>query len=188
MKEDRYTIYKHISPSGKAYVGMTKLPPEKRWHHGQGYKNNNHFSHAINKYGWDNFKHQILSTNLTLDEACCAEKFLIEYWDLTNQDKGYNIESGGKSGYTVSQETKDKTSRALKGRPLKEATKKKMSVAHDKTKRKVVCIDKKTKNIRRIYDAIREAARETGVDRPSIRACCNGTRKSAGGYIWRYAE
>lgn len=32
---------------------------------------------------------------------------------------------------------------------------------------------------------MRQAERETGIDATSISACCNGKRKSAGGYKWR---
>ena len=30
-----YTVYKHISPSGKIYVGITKQKPEYRWNNGK---------------------------------------------------------------------------------------------------------------------------------------------------------
>lgn len=33
-----YTVYKHTSPSGKVYIGITKKKPEYRWNHGRGYK------------------------------------------------------------------------------------------------------------------------------------------------------
>ena len=35
------------------------------------------------------------------------------------------------------------------------------------------------------YESISEASRQTGVARPHISRCCNGGRRSAGGYIWR---
>ena len=49
-----YTVYKHITPSGKVYIGITSIKPDKRWNRGKGYKDNIYFSNAINKYGWDN--------------------------------------------------------------------------------------------------------------------------------------
>ena len=33
-----YTVYKHISPSGKVYIGITKRKPEYRWNKGKGYR------------------------------------------------------------------------------------------------------------------------------------------------------
>ena len=36
-----YYVYKHTSPSGKVYIGITsKHPPERRWANGNGYKKN----------------------------------------------------------------------------------------------------------------------------------------------------
>lgn len=37
------------------------------------------------------------------------------------------------------------------------------------------------------YQSIKEAERETGIHNSTISRCCRGERKSAGGYIWRYA-
>ena len=54
-----YVVYKHTTPSGKVYIGITGLKPERRWRNGNGYKDNEHFYRAILKYGWDNIKHEI---------------------------------------------------------------------------------------------------------------------------------
>lgn len=35
-----YTVYKHTTPSGKVYIGITKQKPWQRWNNGNGYKNN----------------------------------------------------------------------------------------------------------------------------------------------------
>lgn len=35
-----YTVYKHISPSNKVYIGITSRKPELRWRKGNGYYNN----------------------------------------------------------------------------------------------------------------------------------------------------
>ena len=64
-ESDSFTVYMHISPSHKYYVGITKLRPQERWgSQGQMYKKQG-FWHAIQKYGWDNFKHVIIAENLT---------------------------------------------------------------------------------------------------------------------------
>ena len=39
----------------------------------------------------------------------------------------------------------------------------------------------------RKYESAREAARVLGIARHSITSCCTGKRKSAGGFVWRYA-
>lgn len=38
------------------------------------------------------------------------------------------------------------------------------------------------------FRSINEAARITGVSQQSISMCCNGKLKSAGGYLWKFAE
>ena len=58
-----YTVYKHTSPSGKVYIGITSIDPAKRWK--QGYSHNKHFSMAIKKYGWENIKSEIIASGLT---------------------------------------------------------------------------------------------------------------------------
>lgn len=34
---NNYCVYKHTSPSGKVYVGITELKPKYRWNNGKGY-------------------------------------------------------------------------------------------------------------------------------------------------------
>lgn len=36
------------------------------------------------------------------------------------------------------------------------------------------------------YPSINEAQRQTGIVRHNIRKCCNGKRKSAGGFVWKW--
>lgn len=115
-----YCVYKHTSPNGKSYIGITsKKPPEARWSNGNGYKRNHpYFWKAICKYGWDNFKHEILFDGLTRQQACEKEKEMIAMYDTTNPDKGYNMTAGGdgKIGYVMSEETKHKISESRIGK------------------------------------------------------------------------
>lgn len=90
-----YVVYKHTTPSGKVYIGITGKKPEKRWQSGSGYKQNKHFYRAIMKYGWDNIKHEIVEDGLTKEQACDLEIKLIAEYDSTNPDKGYNHSTGG---------------------------------------------------------------------------------------------
>lgn len=70
---DKWLVYEHVSPSGKVYVGITKPNPKDRWKNGTGYlRKDNHqplIANAIKKYGWDNFTHCIIASNLTLEKA-----------------------------------------------------------------------------------------------------------------------
>ena len=60
----RWILYRHTSPSGKVYIGITSKSVNKRWNGGRGYKTCIYFYNAILKYGWDNIKHEILFTDL----------------------------------------------------------------------------------------------------------------------------
>ena len=60
-EDNKWTVYIHISPSNKYYVGITSQKPKDRWHGGSGYKKNDHFYRVIKKYGWDNFQHVIIA-------------------------------------------------------------------------------------------------------------------------------
>lgn len=131
---NNYCVYCHISPSHKRYVGISNNP-KKRWNNGKGYKKNYLFARAIEKYGWDNFQHIILYSNLTIEEAKCKEIQLISLWKLTNPQYGYNLRDGGDGsfsehsrklmslsrmgnqntkGYHPSEATKEKISQSLK--------------------------------------------------------------------------
>lgn len=89
-----WCIYKHTSPSNKSYIGMTYRDPKARWQNGAGYSIETKFGKAIQKYGWDNFTHEIIEVNIqTLDEAKEREIYWIDYFD--SYKNGYNSTIGG---------------------------------------------------------------------------------------------
>lgn len=51
---------------------------------------------------------------------------------------------------------------------------------------RIVCRDKKTKDIVGTYETIMAAQNATGVDNSNIGKCLRGKAKSAGGYLWEY--
>ena len=153
----KYTVYQHIAPNGKIYVGITRKKPEYRWNNGKGYMPNKHFYNAIKMFGWNNFKHEIVATNLSKKDACQMEQELIEKYDSTNPEKGYNKSIGGECGtlgvkyppeviarvrksktYTSSwakgkkftEEHKNKIRNAMIGKKATEETRKKLSESH----------------------------------------------------------
>ena len=131
-----YTVYQHKNKiNGKVYIGITMQEPERRWGiNGINYKSSPHFYAAIQKYGWDNFEHIILFTNLTKEEACKKEQELIKKFNSINREFGYNSTSGGEV-FIMNEETKQKISQAMKGNknglghPCSEEKKKKISEA-----------------------------------------------------------
>lgn len=100
-----YSVYKHTSPNGKCYIGLTKQDPKKRWQNGLGYRTQELFYRAICKYGWNNFKHEIVATGLTLEQAEDLEKKLISEYKSYDKHFGYNVEHGGNAKKEVSPET-----------------------------------------------------------------------------------
>ena len=121
-----YTVYVHISPSGKRYYGLTCRQVKKRWLNGMGYIKNEHFYRAIQKYGRDAFKHEIVAEGLTREEACALEESLIAEHHTQDYRFGYNISAGGEAN-RLAQSSKDKISEANKGKVRTEEMKRKMS-------------------------------------------------------------
>lgn len=92
---NEWSVYKHTTPSGKVYIGITHQKPESRWLYGYGYKYNQHFWRAIVKYGWDNIEHEIIATRKTQAEAEALERELIFKYKSYDREYGYNRDLGG---------------------------------------------------------------------------------------------
>ena len=118
-------VYRHwiINDKGieKSYIGQTIQKIERRWrNNGSGYlKWETKFSNAIKKYGWNDFKHDIL---LTIE--CKTEEellFWLDQWEMYYIEKydsfynGYNSTLGGGNS-PISEEQKQKISDTLKKR------------------------------------------------------------------------
>lgn len=113
--DKKFTVYAHVSPNGKAYVGMTSQPLKTRWgKKGGGYRHQ-YFYEAIKAIGWDNFQHIVIAEGLSIEEAALKEK---EYIKKYNSYKdGFNCSLGGENiiPYHHSKKTKDKISKNRKG-------------------------------------------------------------------------
>lgn len=123
-----YTVYKHTSPSGKSYIGITNRDPEKRWGtDGIYYKGSKLFYNAICKYGWNNIKHEILFTGLSESEAKQKEIELISHYKAFNIS--YNLTNGGDGslGLFPNEETRRKIGEKSKERKPSLETKQKIS-------------------------------------------------------------
>lgn len=96
-KEDCWKVYIHTAPNGKRYVGITSQEKlyRRTGSNGDGYKTQQLFWRAIQKYGWNNFTHEIVADNLTECDALKMEIELIEHYKTTNPNYGYNISVGG---------------------------------------------------------------------------------------------
>lgn len=134
-EKNNFCVYVHTNKiNGKKYVGVTGQDPEKRWNNGKGYtKRQPHMYNAIQKWGWDNFEHQILISDISVEDASFIEQALIAEWNLQDPQYGYNAQSGGLTHATLSDEIKEKISKAHKGRKFTEEQKKKLSEARKNT-------------------------------------------------------
>lgn len=111
-----YCVYKHTTPTGKVYVGITSKNPEQRWLNGRGYCKNNHFWNAIQKYGWNNIAHEILAEGLSREEAGRLEQMYIALFESSDQSKGYNLTTGGEKGARHTIESRKKLSASKMGK------------------------------------------------------------------------
>ena len=125
----RFCVYVHTNKiNGKKYVGVTSQKPEKRWDGGKGYTERQpHMYNAIQKYGWENFDHEVLFNDLSAEEAGDIEQRLIEEWMLQDPAYGYNIQGGGLVNSSLPIEVRKKISDAHKGRPKSEEHRKHLS-------------------------------------------------------------
>lgn len=100
LRTDNYTVYVHTNKeNGMRYVGITRQDVSVRWQAGgNGYRKQEHFWRAIQKYGWDNFEHEIVASGLSKNDACALEQELITKYDSCDNTKGYNKSSGGEAG------------------------------------------------------------------------------------------
>lgn len=119
-------IYVITTPSGKSYVGQTKNDVNQRF---KKHRTNNGgciaIQNAILKYGWDMCEKVWFECDDTELNA-----YEIKYINLldTMYPNGYNLKEGGVHG-VLSLSSRMKISASLKGRPLTEETKRKMSLS-----------------------------------------------------------
>lgn len=193
-KKNNWCVYMHENRiNGKRYIGITSQKPTNRWGNGHGYKRCPFFYASILKYGWDTFRHEILYTNLTQDDAEKLEIELIAKYETQNPDKGYNLSSGGRvnSGFRRSEEFKKKLSMSKIGHDVSEEQRrnhsKKMKNRFTGSKnpfaKAVICVETGQR-----FDTLTEASEWAKVNISNISACCRGRIKSIGGYRWKYAE
>ena len=212
MQSGIYGIHNVVND--KWYVGQSQDIP-RRWRqekaglrngaiHRKG--NNQHISSDWLSYGENSFEWVILEH--------CSTDVLNEremYWISVKNSyrNGYNQTLGG-DGHRghhriVSQHTKEKISKSLKGKfkgekhPMygrhhttescdknREAHKGVKSSLYGKpafNRRQIICIETNT-----CYDCIKDASAIFNINKSNISQVCQGKRKTAGGYHWAYVD
>ena len=174
-----YIVYKHTSPSSKVYIGITKFDPKYRWlNNGRGYKTQTTFFNAIIKYGWINFKHEILYKNLSEEQALDKEEELIQQYKSYDRRYGYNISLRGPKYGTFIKERIIK-SRRLPVAPL------------PKWNNRGIIVHKKDANgtIIRTYRSIHELAVDLNTPVETLRTRLNKYKTLIyNDYIYEYAK
>lgn len=111
-----YEIFNMVN--GKSYVGQSTNITQRLSKHKSELRHNKHqnlhLQNAWNKYGEYNFIFNVIEY-CDIDELDDIEKYYINIWNLTNNQYGYNIETGGHFNKKLSQGTKQKIRDAKKG-------------------------------------------------------------------------
>ena len=186
-----YLVYIHTNKTnGKKYVGITNQKAYLRWNHGRGYRPETYFRRAIEKYGWDNFEHEIVFEGLTELEAKAKEMELIAFHRTFigfDDCHGYNMTLGGEGtiGVIRSEEYRQKQRIAQSGKKLAEDTKQRISENSARRQGAVLQFDKNGEFIRE-WDCMTAAMKALHTNH--IPDVCRGRRKTAGGFIWKLKE
>lgn len=148
MRND-YVVYIHKNIlNGKVYVGQACNLSERWRNNGKNYFNSIKFYNAIKKYGWDNFTHEVVYSNLNKQAADKLEKELIHKYNSI--EEGYNLKEGGsrgelstkslakmseslKRGYSEFPERREKIRNKALGRKMPKDTRCKISLNHSKS-------------------------------------------------------
>jgi len=203
-KDKRFIVYMHENIiNGKKYIGITSKKPEDRWgKDGNGYSLQKRFFNAIKKYGWDNFKHEILFEDLELSEALRKEFEISKENKTTLNEYGYNNAVGHGGNFNMSEETKEIHRQNAKGEKnpmygkkhsketiikLKEINTKNAMYGKDNPASRAV----KGINIKDNSEILFESANQAAIyinafNNGHIIECCRGKRKSCKGYRWQY--
>lgn len=204
--EKPYLVYKHTSPSGKVYIGITCETLAQRCKRGKGYRSNQAFWIAIQKYGWDNIKHEILFTGLSKDEAERREVELIAHYRSNEKAYGYNIASGGgvSRDFHLSKEAKEKIGAANRGekngmygkrfKHTERAREKFMSYVKTRDyscgnnpKAKKVCQYTEDGELVKVWDCVKNASVFLGISYSYLIKIMR-TKKLYKGFLWSYKE
>ena len=217
--EAHYRVYKLTSPENKVYIGYTGQTLKRRMKNGYHRLEKTYvppIAKAINKFGPDSFRVEILCDHLTLEGAWKLENWFIRYYDSMNPEKGYNRVSGGSAlGRSLSDEFRQDISKTLLKRyeddpslSLKNQISKKKIHENRPELREAVRQTMKRKAEEGLLDGFVHASGkprpvicvETGVLYRSqknaeqltglgnIHKACHGHTHTCGGMHWRYVD
>lgn len=203
--------------NNKLYIGQTteKGGFGRRYRYNLAKNTHNkHLKSSIQKYGIENFEiDEEFDIAYSKEELDKLEDLYIKIFNTTNQDYGYNLKYGGSSGKCSeqlkeqmsetfsgennpmygkhhSEESREQMSQNRKGKLVgednpfyhKQHSKEVMDTIKYKNGKAVYCVE-----LNVIKCSSEEMGRHLGLFGTSIRRCCRGTQKTAGGYHFRWA-
>lgn len=204
-----YIVYKITNTvNNKLYFGVTQQSLIKRWqqHKCNSNKKNYHLYNAIKKYGFNNFKIEIVYKAKNKKDMFSKEKELISMYKTNLREYGYNNSLGGEAsrfGCKMTDEQKKKISEYQKNRirkPMSEETKIKISnkaKGRDMSKAVLASANKRRGkpsnncvkvilNNLTIFDSMTIASKYTGVSVTSIHNNIKGLSKKTKIGKWEY--
>ena len=193
----RGVIYKYTSPSGKVYIGQTLNEYMRKFM----WKNINHpyagpyINRARAKYGYSNFKYDVLISLESDDEAFLRkeidrlEKYYIKLYDSTNPSKGYNITIGGlgHAGYknaVISPQCREACIKSLIGKKQSKEQILKRYLSDPRHKR-IDCFNLNEDFIKTFF-SLKEASNELNIPYQAIQRVLKGTRYKTRNLIFKY--
>lgn len=184
-KKGIYKIFNMLD--NKFYIGSSKICIYKRYkRHLWDLRNNNHHSkylqNAFNKYGEENFKIELLEE---YNETDILKK---EQHYLDTLKPHYNIckVAGNCTGRFVSEETKKKISKSLKGISNKHLFTKENIEKRAETIRKYILQYDLEGNFIKEWKGINVAAKKLKINQANISACLIGRYNKTHNFIFKY--
>ena len=176
---------------------------------------NRHLINSWHKYGRENFSYYVIEylydENIDTLEQLLKDKEL--YWittlETTDREKGYNMRLDSEGKCFLPEETKEKMRNAQlerykneeEHRIMSEILKKKRSehpelwedskvkLAYINRQYRIAKCDKKTGEIIKIYEIIKDISDENpDYYLQAIKGCCQGTKNSYKGFRWHYCD
>ncbi len=135
-------IYRIVhAETGKSYIGSA-VNLLRRWsaHWGNLTRNRHHSKHlqsAWNKYGANAFRFECLEIVVAKESLLEREQFWLDHYGSYAKERGYNSRTVAHSnaGYVPSAETREKISRAGRGRAISAETREKIRLSRLNTER-----------------------------------------------------
>ena len=178
---NNYKVYCLINTiTNKRYIGVTKQKLNRRFKNGKGYKPDTKINKAIEEYGWENFKCEILYETNNKEMVVIWEEYYIKHFDTINN--GYNYQTGNFKGFNnpTKKETIEKQKIVHKGQHYSAKTEFEKGKYYQSSKNKkvpVLCVELNEK-----FDSIKQAQEKFNLHH--IWDCVNGKRNKCGGYHW----